>query len=498
MFFATLPTVGLLLSATLAPPLPDGGVAAPALLVGEVRIEAPRLAGEALEVRDVRERSAADLGGALAEQGLTSRVRRGAVASDVVLRAFQRDSVPTTIDGAHVAGACPNRMDPPAFHVDATEMSRVEVTKGPFDVSLPGVLGGAVRVEPRKPARGLNAEGNLSLFSNRQGEGSALLGYGHDRFDLLGSYAHKYGEPYLVGGGRPFTSVYPAGSMNRYRNPDAVQPAYSMHTAWAQAGTSLLGGRDRLQASYTFQKADSMLYPYLLMDAVSDDTHRANLSYRVTDAGPFAELSAQAYFNRVDHLMNDALRCSSRATPTDCSGELPQGWSMQTQARSQVFGARLHGQVGREAPLTLGLDAVSRQWSADTTRFNRMQKVYATESAIPDVTLLDGGFWARHQRALGARLGLVAGARLDVVHTRVGRPADVEALFALYSADGRAPSLAALDVLPGGNVQLDYHPAQHLDLWVGLGHMARAPDHQERYFALSGSPAMGAIRRVIG
>lgn len=468
------------------------------IAVEEIRVDAPRLRADTLEVREVRERSAADLGGALAEQGLTSRIRRGAIASDVVLRAFQRDAVTTTIDGAQVAGACPNRMDPPSFHVDATELGRVEVTKGPFDVSLPGVLGGSVRADPRKAKSGLNAEGNLSLSSNRHGEGSALLGYGHERFDLLGSYAYKYAEPYLAGGGTPFTGFYPPSSMNRYRTPNSAQPAYSMHTAWAQAGASLLPGRDRLQVAYTFQKADSVLYPYLLMDAVYDDTHRVNVSYRVADVGPFAALTAQAYFNRVDHLMNDERRCSSSATPADCSGSLPKAWSMETLARSQVFGARVNGQLGKENPLTLGLDVYTREWSATTTRFNRVQRLYATESSIPDVTMIDGGLWAKHQRKLSSSVALSAGARLDLVSSTVARSADVEALFANYAAGGRAPALAALDVLPGGNVQLDLRPSERVGLWAGVGHSARAADHQERYFALSGSPAMGTTPAKAG
>jgi iron complex outermembrane receptor protein len=455
----------------------------------EIRLDAPRLQrGEAVEAREVRERSAADLGGALAEQGLTSRIRRGPVASDVVLRGFQRDAVATTIDGAQVAGACPNRMDPPAFHIDATEVGRVEVTKGPFDVTLPGVLGGAVRVEPRRPHRGLNAEGNLSLHLNRQGEASAVLGFGHDAFDLLGSYALKYGEPYLAGDGRPLTAVYADSSVNRYRNSPPT-PAYSMHTAWVEGGTSLRAGRDRLQLSYTFQKADEVLYPFLLMDAVYDDTHRANMSYRASDVGPFATLSAQAFFNRVDHLMNDERRCSSSGTPASCTGALPNAWSMETLARSQILGGRVRGQIGKEAPISTGLDVVAREWRATTTRFNRAAKQYAAESSIPDVTVTGAGAWAKHERPLANALDLSVGLRLDAVWSRAAQGDSVAALFANYAVDGRSPPLESFDLWPGGDVQLAWRPSQVISLWAGLGHSARAPDHQERYFALSGSPA---------
>ncbi len=462
------------------------------IAIDEVRVQASPVEGDALEVREVRERSAADLGGALAEHGLASRVRRGAIGSDIVLRGFQRDAINTTIDGAQVAGACPNRMDPPAFHIDATEIGHVQVTRGPFDVTLPSVLGGAVRVVPRQAKAGLNAEGNLALYSNRHGEGSALAGYGHSRFDVLGSYAYKVAEPYLAGDGRPITGLYPSASANRYRSSATPLTAYAMQTVWGQAGMSFRPQRDRLQVAYTYQAAKDLLYPFLLMDAVYDDTHRVNLSYGAQGLGPFARVGAQAYFNRVDHSMNDARRCSASADAAQCNGGLPRSWSMQTQAHSQVFGGRVNGQLGKESPLSLGLDVFSRTWESITTRFNRMRQLYASESSIPDVTIVDAGLWMKHDRQLGPELGLSVGARVDVVHSRAARADAVAALFANYDAAGKAPELSALDILPGGNVQLAWRLAPTVDLWAGVGHAARSPDHQERYFALSGMPAMGA------
>lgn len=454
---------------------------------------------ESLDVREVRERSAADLGGALAEAGLASRVRRGAIASDVVIRGFQRDAVPVTIGGAQVAGACPNRMDPPAFHVDAAEVGQVEVRKGPFDVTLPGVLGGSVNATPRVAKPGLNAEANLSVFSNAHGEGSLVAGWGAERFDVLGSYAYKVALPYVSGSGRPLTSVYAPTSPNRYRGGSATSTAYSIHTAWVQAGASLLGaGRDRLQIGYTLQKAEDVLYPFLLMDAVYDDTHRLNATWHATGLGPFAELDAQLYGSRVDHLMNDARRCSSAAMPATCAGQTPNGWSMQTNAQSQMAGARLNARLGADDPLTLGLDGYSRWWAATTTRLNRKTGAYMTEASLPDVTIVDVGAWAKHERRLGAALRLSVGARLDVVRSDAHREQldpnqalVVDGLMTNYAGTGETPVLGALDVLPGGNVQLDWRVADSLKLWAGLGHAARPPDPQERYFALSGSPAMG-------
>ena len=66
------------------------------------------------------------------------RLRKGGIANDVVLRGLQSRDLNVLIDGQRVYGACPNHMDPAAFHVDFAEVDRVEVGKGPFDVKNQG------------------------------------------------------------------------------------------------------------------------------------------------------------------------------------------------------------------------------------------------------------------------------------------------------------------------------------------------------------------------
>jgi hypothetical protein len=82
---------------------------------------------ETLEAPRVRESSARDVGEALAGVAGVWKVRRGAIGSDIVVRGYQGDSVTVLIDGARLYGACPNNMDPTAFHVDLAEVDRIEI-----------------------------------------------------------------------------------------------------------------------------------------------------------------------------------------------------------------------------------------------------------------------------------------------------------------------------------------------------------------------------------
>jgi len=57
------------------------------------------------------------------------------------------------IDGARVAGACPNKMDPPAFHLDFAEVDRVELSPSAGKMAAQGSLGGLINVVTKKPGR---------------------------------------------------------------------------------------------------------------------------------------------------------------------------------------------------------------------------------------------------------------------------------------------------------------------------------------------------------
>jgi len=89
---------------------------------------------EALDVSEVRESPAKDVGEALEKVDGVWKIRKGGIANDVVLRGFQQNNINVLINGTRMYGACPGKMDPPAQHVDFAEVERVDVVKGAFDV----------------------------------------------------------------------------------------------------------------------------------------------------------------------------------------------------------------------------------------------------------------------------------------------------------------------------------------------------------------------------
>lgn len=475
-------------AASAAPAAADAAAPASPELVEEILVKGKKQTRvDTMEVREVRETPAHDLAEALAQQGLAASIRKGGIASDVVVRGFQRDNLAVTIDGAKLHGACPNRMDPPSFHVDYAEVDRVELRKGPFDVASQGGLGGTLDVRTRDPRAGASGEVNLGYGRFGSFEASGTAGYGGERVGVLAGGAFKASKPFESGEGIRFTELYPAASANRYRSDVLGQAAYDMKTGWAKVTGAPAAGH-RAELSFAHQQADHVLYPYLRMDARYDDTNRVNAAYEAGALGPLSRARAQAYFTHVEHDMDDVHRCSSAAVTTGgaCGAALERGWSMRTLAESWVAGGELEAAFATVGETVVGVDLSVRSWNSETTRFMRAMSMYGTEDSIPDVTTTNVGLRAEHELPLGERVKLRAGARLDLVRSEPGN--DRSAEYAAYHAD--VPSeLRQEDVLLSGNVQADVRLTDALSAYAGYGHGERVPDAQERFFALS---AMGA------
>jgi iron complex outermembrane receptor protein len=445
--------------------------------------EAVSVVGEAprgtLEASELREGPALDIGDALGEKAGLWRLRKGGIANEVVLRGLQSRDLNVLIDGQRVYGACPNHMDPAAFHVDFAEVDRVEVGRGPFDVKNQGALGGTVNVVTRKPEKGWHATPAVSAGSYDLMSGSLTVGRGGEKVSALAGYSHRESLPYHDGAGRRFTELA------NYRPEDRDDRAFSIGTAWGRAVWAPAPGH-QVDLSYTRQDSGAVLYPYLQMDALWDDTDRLNLRYEATGLGARqASVRAQGYFTQVDHWMTDERRTSSIGKP--------QAYSMGTLANTRTVGGKAEAVLGG---LTFGAEAYERRWDAT----NEMaMSGYAPQAMIPDVHVRVGGVFGEYVRPLGHGLALSGGARLDWARSE----ADASLANAiLYQAYQGTQSLATTDTLPAAKLRLSWQ-AGPWQLAAGVGHAPRVPEANERWLALSrmgtdwvGNPGLAPARNT--
>lgn len=424
----------------------------------EVVGAAPR---DSLEAASIRESGAKDVGEALSSVVGVSKIRKGGIGNDVVVRGLGQRDLQVLIDGQRVHGACPNRMDPAAFHVDFAEVDRVEVAKGPFDMRHQGSLGGVVNVVTRRPEPGFHVTPLLAAGSFGFVNPGVTASWAGEELSILGGYSYRVSEAFRDGAGTRFTET------TNYRPEAYGQDAFEIGTGWARLGWRS-GDRHQIQLSWTRQQADSVLYPYLRMDAVYDDTDRLNLLYEATRLdGTVKGLVARASYARVDHWMTDESRLSSVTAP--------RGWSMGTDASTQTSEARLEARL---ASATVGVEAGRRRWDASTAMAGMG---YREQATIPDVKTDTVGLFAEGRRGLGSGLLFSLGGRLD--HVRVEADESI-ANTDLYYAYSGTRTTSVRHTLPGGTLRLDWTHHKGLALAATLGHTARVGEANELFTAL--------------
>jgi len=452
-------------------------------MVHESAVVVGRAPQDSVESRAIRESLARDAGESLTRLPGVSRVRKGAIANDVVVRSFKGENLSVTIDGARLHGACPGKMDPPAFHIDFAEIERIEVGKGPFDVTTSGALGGAVNIVTRQPAPGWHGGLQLGVGSFDLVAPSATGSYGGERWSVSGGYSYRRQDPYEDGDGRLFTET------TNYLPADREARAYDVSTGWAGLALAPAPGH-RLELQATVQRVDTALYPYLQMDADWDDADRLRAAY--TAQAPFAGadlLQASVSWAGIDHWMTDARRTTGEGKP--------RGYSMATRANASVGEFQASLVLGR---LTVGVEAYRRNWTAETTLWVMPLRTYRSQDSLPDVDTDSAGIFATWEQPLGEELELDLGARLDRAETSASAQ---QADTGLYAAFHGTRQLSRADTLPGASATLTWRPDGRWTVFAGLGTSTRVPSAEERYYALQratsswvGNPALDPPRNT--
>jgi iron complex outermembrane receptor protein len=423
------------------------------ILLKEVELKAKKETfKDSLEVREVRESSAKDVGEALTKLEGIWKIRKGGIANDVVLRGFYRDNINVLIDDDRVYAACPNRMDPPAFHVDFSQVEKIEIIKGPFDVRHQGSMAGLVNIITKKPEKGFHLKLNASVGSFNFINLSPVVSFADDKLGILVGYSYRYSKPYKDGDGRRITEY--ANYRPEFRN----KKAFEINTYWTKLGFKPIENHS-VEFSYTKQDARNVLYPYLMMDAIYDKTDRFNMNYQIDGiSDTLKSLKFHLYYTKVDHWMDNRYRT---------------GMYMATDAESKAYGGRLEANLG---DLTLGFEAYKRNW--DAVNYMGMTPQYV----IPNVDTESFGLYGEYKKNLSDRLRLVAGLRLDTTKTKADSSKANTNLYYDYKS---TRSTSKTDTYPSGNIRLFYELQRGTELFAGLGHSVRVPDAQERYFALA-------------
>ena len=415
---------------------------------------------DAIEAAEIRESSARDTGEALEKLPGVWKLRKGGIANEVVVRGSQSRDLNVLVDGERIYGACPNHMDPPAFHVDFAQVERVEVAKGPFDVRNQGSLGGVVNIVTRRPEPGLHATANAAAGAWGYVNPSVTASWAGASFSALAGYSFRRSEAFADGEGRRFTE------RTNYRADSVEDEAFRAGTAWARVAFVPAEGHS-VSLSYTRQETSHTYYPYLQMDAVYDDADRFGLTWEATPSAVVTSARLSAYYSQVDHFMTDEYRTSSTTAA--------RGWSMGTDAFSRTLGGRLEATAWG---VTIGVEAYRRYWDT-TTYLAGMQ--YKPQASLPGAASDVVGLFAERSFRLGEDVTLDAGLRWDRASASIdGAKASTDLAWAYHGTRATRRT----DSLPGGSLRARWRAAEGLEISLGAGTAARTPEPQERWFSL--------------
>lgn len=414
-----------------------------------------------LEIREVRESAARDLGDALSRTEGISKLRKGGIANDVVLRGHSSNNINLLIDGIRIYGACPGHMDPAAFHVDFAEVAQVEVTKGVFDVANQGSLAGSINVIRKRALPGFHLSPSFQMgsfgFLNPAIDGSA----GSERIEVSGGYSFRMSDPFKDGNGQRMTAV------TNYRPQWMDDDAYRIHTAWGGLRFSLRENQSG-EVGYTRQDGANILYPYLQMDSPYDIADRLHARYEFREVGSAVErIQFSTYYTTVRHWMTDEKRLSS-VNARDV-------FSMATFARTRVGGGR--ADITLRRGFTAGFEAFQRNW--DAVNSMRTQMMVQDQHIIPNVNTTVTGAYADWSYNFTDRLRVGAGARLDTANMYVRADNATAGLWQAYKGTA---ALESRNTNPSANGRMSYGIRERVELIVGIGSTVRLPDAQERYF----------------
>jgi iron complex outermembrane receptor protein len=318
-----------------------------------------------------------------------------------------------------------------------------------------------VNIVTRRPEDGFHAGLSMAVGSFGYVNPSATVAYGGERFSAHAGFSYRRSDPYEDGQGRLFTEYA------NYRDDRQDAEAFRVATGWFGFSVRPATGH-RLWLTYSRQEADHVLYPYLQMDGIYDNTHRLQFGYeRPGDGQGRPGLRFSGFYTDVDHWMTNEYRTSSTGAPRE--------YSMGSAADTRYFGGR--GELDL-THYTFGLEATRRNWNMETMMAGMM---YMPQYAIPDVDNFSAGMYFSGRRALTDRLLLEFGARLD--HSRSDAdPAKANTdLYYAYQNTRRTESDATY---PTAKVSLNFQFTPELEVTGGVGTTVRYPDPRELYFGL--------------
>jgi iron complex outermembrane recepter protein len=403
-----------------------------------------------------------------------SAVRRGANATEPVIRGLGWERVQTQVGPIPIYGGCPARMDPPITYLQPDKVQEVLVVKGLPSVTLgPGGTGGRVIVKTDYERSATDPPDLFTWVSSK---------YDQNRKGFWGGAGARGGNRWV-----DFALALDALSYGDYRSGDGTKvPADKKE----YGGALSLGFRPmenhRFWHGLNIVRDEGFDAPSLPMDSDETTAWIYNTGYRIDFPGCVLEqIELTGGFSIIDHLMSNRQRVDRvrlhAETPTDSdsfAGRFKQDWRLK-ENMLLTTGADYY-QIKR--------DAVRERFILVPARRTILDHIW------PDTKQSDLGGFAELNTELAPSWNLRVGGRIDYVDSSADAVDDItignlpirQQFVNFFGQD--AADVDTQEVLGSGNVVLEWEAVKDLTLHAGTGLTSRSANVTERFFAFSPAP----------
>lgn len=412
--------------------------------------------------------------------------------SNIVMRGYQRENLQFSFDGALYAGAAPFRTDAAPVLINTGLPSRIVVVKGPYNLTVPGALGGSVEVVTADNQQRVSSRNSFSYNNAHALDGSAIVGIGNQRADLTIGYRGRSSGVPEAGGGVPLLRTSYPNSNNNYRPGVEDRQMYTVHHAWIK-GSVDTGSDSRLELSYALLQGEEVKVPTQNFDVADELVHRAQGQWVMRNISRLVhELKLQAWGSYARTAADDRWR--ETADPAKSllpyRSFLSRDYAMSSRFEAVMIGARAvtRLKIG-SGQVQAGVDWYQRNWDGTYSSLLRSNSgsappVFAyrdQQTQIPDVTTRNIGLFLTGERPLAERLRAVMAVRGDFSRTDAdGLTSQQQLYFANYYPSQGIPG--GRDFAEwGANLQLFYRVQPELELYLKGGRSSRLPDPHELY-----------------
>jgi iron complex outermembrane receptor protein len=381
-------------------------------------------------------------------------IRKGGTDGDPVFRGMAASRVNMSIDGQQVLGGCGMRMDPPTAYVFPAAYDRIVVIKGPQTVlEGPGNSAAAVRFERE-----------VGRFEARAVDGSAsALGGSFGRSDLVADV--RAGGPAGYGqltGTRAESDDYTDGS---------GAEVHSRYDRWSANGALgwTPGDHTLLELSSAASDGEAA-YADRAMDGVQFDRENVALLFR-RDAltRHLTAVEARAYYNYVDHVMDNYSLRTFVATPS-----MPNP-AVSNPDRRTTGGKLLATLALGPVRAEVGTDLQENEHTLRATQ-NQPLRPYEALPRLQDALFRNAGLFGEVTWPVSGRSRWIGGLRFDDWFARDERETLVIGMLPVPNPTSGAERN---ETLKSGFVRYEAEVAARATLFAGLGHVERFPDYWE-------------------